>query len=104
MRDMLAQEEREAQHEVDHELETGQMKLRDLMKRLTENTENMRKAREDINGLLSQSQTLAFLQVRWTLSQMEEVREGGKGNEWRVSLKRKSCPNIECTWNMCLLG
>lgn len=64
MRDMLAQEEREAQHEVDHELETGQMKLRDLMKRLTENTENMRKAREDINGLLSQSQTLAFLQVR----------------------------------------
>ncbi|XP_036934894.1 E3 ubiquitin/ISG15 ligase TRIM25-like [Acanthopagrus latus] len=67
MRDMLAQEEREAQHEVDHELETGQMKLRDLMKRLTENTENMRKAREDINGLLSQSQTLAFLQASFDL-------------------------------------
>lgn len=63
MRDMLAQEEREAQREVDHELETGQTKLRDLMKRLTENTENMKKAREDINSLLTQSQTLSFLQV-----------------------------------------
>ncbi|XP_030284448.1 E3 ubiquitin/ISG15 ligase TRIM25-like isoform X2 [Sparus aurata] len=67
MRDMLAQEEREAQHEVDNELETGQMKLRDLMKRLTENTENMIKAREDINSLLSQSQTLAFLQASFDL-------------------------------------
>lgn len=87
MRDMLAQEEREAQHEVDNELETGQMKLRDLMKRLTENTENMIKAREDINSLLSQSQTLAFLQVRWTLSQTDEVGDGervmSEGLAWR---------------------
>ncbi|XP_073330581.1 E3 ubiquitin/ISG15 ligase TRIM25-like isoform X2 [Pagrus major] len=67
MRDMLAQEEREAQHEVDHELEMGQTKLRDFVKRLTENNENMRKAREDINGLLSQSQTLAFLQASFDL-------------------------------------
>ncbi|XP_074483828.1 E3 ubiquitin/ISG15 ligase TRIM25-like isoform X2 [Sebastes fasciatus] len=63
MRDMLAQEERKAQYEVDLELEIGQTKLQDLMKRLTENTERMTKAREDINNLLSQSQTLAFLQV-----------------------------------------
>ncbi|KAM9363197.1 E3 ubiquitin/ISG15 ligase TRIM25-like isoform 2-T3 [Symphorus nematophorus] len=67
MRDILAQEEREAQHEVDHELEICQTKLRDLMKRLTENTETMRKAREDINSLLSQSQTLAFLQASFDL-------------------------------------
>lgn len=106
MRDMLAQEEREAQHEVDNELETGQMKLRDLMKRLTENTENMIKAREDINSLLSQSQTLAFLQVRWTLSQTDEVGDGervmSEGLAWRQT--RESCLNIECTWNLCLLG
>ncbi|XP_041790416.1 E3 ubiquitin/ISG15 ligase TRIM25-like isoform X2 [Chelmon rostratus] len=67
MRDMLAQEEREAQREVDHELETGQTKLRDLMKRLTENTENMKKAREDINSLLTQSQTLSFLQASFDM-------------------------------------
>lgn len=64
MRDMLAQEEHEAQHEVDRELEINQMKLQHLMKRFTENSEKMRKAREDINSLLSRSQTLAFLQVR----------------------------------------
>ncbi len=63
MRDTLAQEEGKAQHEVDRELETGLTKLRDLTKRLTENSEKMGKAREDINSLLSQSQTLAFLQV-----------------------------------------
>ncbi|XP_076585847.1 E3 ubiquitin/ISG15 ligase TRIM25-like isoform X1 [Chaetodon auriga] len=67
MRDMLTQEEREAQHGVDHELETGQMKLQDLMKRLTENTENMKKAREDINSLMSQSQSLAFLQASFDM-------------------------------------
>ncbi|TKS69273.1 E3 ubiquitin/ISG15 ligase TRIM25 [Collichthys lucidus] len=63
MHDMLAQVECEAQLVVDCELETGQKKLCDFMKRLTENTENMRKAREDVNNLLSQSQTLAFLQA-----------------------------------------
>lgn len=63
MRDILAQEEQKAQIEVDSELEVGQMKLRDLMKRFTDNTEMMRKAREDINCMLSQSQTLDFLQV-----------------------------------------
>lgn len=63
MRDMLSHEEREAQSEVDHELEIDQTKLCNLMKRLTENTAIMRKATEDINSLLSQSQTLSFLQV-----------------------------------------
>ncbi|KAJ4944294.1 hypothetical protein JOQ06_012838 [Pogonophryne albipinna] len=62
IRDMLVQEEQNAQHEVDSELEIGQTKLQDHMKRLTVNTEKMTKARESINNLLSQSQTMAFLQ------------------------------------------
>ncbi|XP_023262653.1 E3 ubiquitin/ISG15 ligase TRIM25-like isoform X2 [Seriola lalandi dorsalis] len=67
MRDMLAQEERESQNEVDRELETGQAKLQDLMKKFTDNAVQMRKAREDINGLLSQSQTPSFLQASFDL-------------------------------------
>ncbi|XP_028447174.1 E3 ubiquitin/ISG15 ligase TRIM25-like isoform X2 [Perca flavescens] len=67
MRDMLAQEEREAQHEVDGELEICQTKLRNFMKRLTENMDNMTKAREDVNSLLSESQTVAFLQASFDL-------------------------------------
>ncbi|XP_039889315.1 E3 ubiquitin/ISG15 ligase TRIM25-like isoform X2 [Simochromis diagramma] len=63
MRDILAQDEREAQTEVDRELELGQMKLRDLTKKFDENYNRMGKAREDINRLLSQSQTSAFLQA-----------------------------------------
>lgn len=63
MRDMLAQEEQEAQREVDHELENCQTKLCNLMQTLNKNTKNMRKAREDINSLLSQSQMVSFLQV-----------------------------------------
>ncbi|XP_063333007.1 E3 ubiquitin/ISG15 ligase TRIM25-like isoform X3 [Pelmatolapia mariae] len=63
MRDILVQDEREAQTEVDRELELGQMKLRDLTKKFDENYNRMGKAREDINRLLSQSQTSAFLQA-----------------------------------------
>uniref|UniRef100_UPI0037E86317 E3 ubiquitin/ISG15 ligase TRIM25-like n=1 Tax=Semicossyphus pulcher TaxID=241346 RepID=UPI0037E86317 len=67
MREILAQEDREAQHEVDRELEIGQTKLQEIMKRFTENAEKMIKAREDINSLLNQSQTLAFLQASFDL-------------------------------------
>ncbi|XP_033985350.1 E3 ubiquitin/ISG15 ligase TRIM25-like isoform X2 [Trematomus bernacchii] len=67
IRDMLVQEEQNAQHEVDSELEIGQTKLQDHMKRLTVNTEKMTKARESINNLLSQSQTMAFLQASFNL-------------------------------------
>ncbi|XP_072240277.1 E3 ubiquitin/ISG15 ligase TRIM25-like [Leuresthes tenuis] len=67
MRDMLAQDERAAQHEVDCELEMGQTKLRDFTRRFNENSDRMKKAREDINSLLSQSQTLAFLQASFEL-------------------------------------
>lgn len=62
----MTQDEREAQNEVDRELELGQMKLRDLTKKFDENYNRMGKAREDINRLMSQSQTSAFLQVRRT--------------------------------------
>ena len=75
MRDMLAQDERVAQHEVDCELEVSQTKLRDLTKRLGENSERMKKAREDVSDLLSQSESLAFLQVGGTAS--ERWREQG---------------------------
>ncbi|XP_008278017.1 E3 ubiquitin/ISG15 ligase TRIM25-like [Stegastes partitus] len=67
IQELLAQDERDAQHEVDRELEAGRTKLQGLTKRLTENGEQMRKAREDINSLLSGSQTPAFLQASFNL-------------------------------------
>lgn len=67
LRDMLAQDERAALHEVDCELEKGQMKLQHFAKRFSENNEKMRTAREDINELLRRSQTTAFLQVEFVL-------------------------------------
>ncbi|KAL6110628.1 trim25 [Pungitius sinensis] len=63
MRDMLDQEERQAQRDVDLELELCQIKLRDHIKKTTDNAAKMTKAKEQINTLLSQSQTLAFLQA-----------------------------------------
>lgn len=78
MRDVLAQDEREAQNEVDRELELGQMKLRDLTKKLSENYDSMGKTSEDINSLLSQSRTSAFLQVRPSLSGKGEAGETGR--------------------------
>ncbi|XP_070842455.1 E3 ubiquitin/ISG15 ligase TRIM25-like [Chaetodon trifascialis] len=67
MRDMLAQEERDAQNAVGRELETGQTKLKVLMQKFSDNIDNMSKAKEDIHRLLSQSQTLAFLQASFDL-------------------------------------
>ncbi|XP_069023266.1 E3 ubiquitin/ISG15 ligase TRIM25 [Embiotoca jacksoni] len=67
MQNMLAQEESDAMNAVDCEVETGQTKLRLLEKRFSENIETMSKAKEDIHSLLSQSQTLAFLQTSFTL-------------------------------------
>lgn len=68
MRDMLIREERDALNAVDREVESGQTKLRGLMKKFTENIDSMNKAKEDIHSLLSQSQALAFLQVRKLIS------------------------------------
>ncbi|XP_071360842.1 E3 ubiquitin/ISG15 ligase TRIM25 isoform X2 [Trachinotus anak] len=67
MRDMLMRDERDALIAVDREMESGQTKLRGLMKKFTENIDNMSKAKEDIHSLLSQSQTLAFLQASFNL-------------------------------------
>uniref|UniRef100_A0A671TF56 RING-type E3 ubiquitin transferase n=1 Tax=Sparus aurata TaxID=8175 RepID=A0A671TF56_SPAAU len=67
MRDMLARDEREALNAVDREMESGQTKLKGLMKKFTENIDIMSKAKEDIHSLLSQSQTLAFLQASFDL-------------------------------------
>ncbi|KAM3622947.1 uncharacterized protein V6R79_005291 [Siganus canaliculatus] len=67
MKDMLDREERDAVNAVDRELEGGQTKLRALVKKFTENITNMRKAKEDILRLLSQSQSLAFLEASFDL-------------------------------------
>ncbi|XP_026216093.1 E3 ubiquitin/ISG15 ligase TRIM25 isoform X2 [Anabas testudineus] len=67
IRDILMREERDALTAVDQEVESGQTKLRNLMKKFTENIDNMNKAKEDIHSLLSQSQTLAFLQNSFNL-------------------------------------
>lgn len=61
---MLAKEERNALNVVEHELESGQTRIRSLMKKFNENVDSISKAKEDLHRLLSQSQTLAFLQVR----------------------------------------
>lgn len=63
IRDVLAREERDALNSVDRELESGQAKLKLLMKKMSGNVENMNKAKGEIRCLLTQSQTLAFLQV-----------------------------------------
>lgn len=60
---MLAQDEQDALNAVDREVESGQTKLRMLMKKFAGNVDHMNKAKEDIRCLLAQSQTLAFLQV-----------------------------------------
>lgn len=80
MRDMLIREEQNALIAVDRELESGQTKLRTLMKKFTDNVDIMSKAKEDIHNLLSQSQTMAFLQVRQlnyhTMGQQWSLRSG----------------------------
>ncbi|XP_038151583.1 E3 ubiquitin/ISG15 ligase TRIM25-like [Cyprinodon tularosa] len=67
IREMLAQDERVAQHEVDCELEAGQNKLGDLTKKFNDNSERMKKAREEVYNLLSHAQTPAFLQASFEL-------------------------------------
>ncbi|KAK7929209.1 hypothetical protein WMY93_005604 [Mugilogobius chulae] len=63
MREMLTLAENEALQVVDRELETGQGKLEGLMKKFTENVDNLSKSKEQIYTLLGQTQTQAFLQA-----------------------------------------
>ncbi|XP_034454585.1 E3 ubiquitin/ISG15 ligase TRIM25-like [Hippoglossus hippoglossus] len=67
MREMLVQEECEAQNEVERELEIGQTKLQDFMKKLTDNAAKMRKAKEVMSCQLGRSQTLTFLKAPFNL-------------------------------------
>ncbi|XP_029949721.1 E3 ubiquitin/ISG15 ligase TRIM25-like isoform X2 [Salarias fasciatus] len=67
IQDMLSQDEREAQREVDRELETGEKKLQEVMTMLSKNCEKMAKARETITGLLGLSQNMSFLQASFEL-------------------------------------
>ncbi|XP_047198961.1 E3 ubiquitin/ISG15 ligase TRIM25 [Hippoglossus stenolepis] len=67
MHDLLTQEESIALNAVDREVETGETKLKLLMKKFAENIDHMSGSKEYINNLLSQSQTLAFLQVSCNL-------------------------------------
>uniref|UniRef100_A0A3Q4HQS0 Tripartite motif containing 25 n=1 Tax=Neolamprologus brichardi TaxID=32507 RepID=A0A3Q4HQS0_NEOBR len=69
MKEMLVQDERDALNAVDREVETGQTKLRVLMKKFGDNIDNMTKAKEEIHSLLSRSQTQAFLQAPFNLPQ-----------------------------------
>ncbi|XP_062243667.1 E3 ubiquitin/ISG15 ligase TRIM25 isoform X2 [Platichthys flesus] len=67
MHDMLTQEESTAMNAVDREVETCGTKLNLLKKKFAENIDHMNGAKEYINNQLSQSQTLAFLQVSFNL-------------------------------------
>ncbi|KAF7657350.1 hypothetical protein LDENG_00028250 [Lucifuga dentata] len=67
MRDMLGCEEREALNVVDRELDSCQTKLGEFLRRFTENVEKMSKAKENINSLMAQAQTPAFLQTSFDM-------------------------------------
>ncbi|XP_019939611.2 E3 ubiquitin/ISG15 ligase TRIM25-like [Paralichthys olivaceus] len=82
MREMLEQEECKAQNQVERELEIGQAKLEDFMKKLTDNAAQMKKAKEDFSCQLSRSQTLKFLQASFDLPKVVKFEP----HEPRVSL------------------
>ncbi|CAG5945257.1 unnamed protein product [Menidia menidia] len=71
VRELLAQDEGAARLELDRQLglqlEAAQNRIRDLTKRFTDNSQRMRRAREELTGLLNRSQTMAFLQASYEL-------------------------------------
>ncbi|XP_029949724.1 E3 ubiquitin/ISG15 ligase TRIM25-like isoform X3 [Salarias fasciatus] len=69
MRDLLVQEERDALSAVDREVETGLSKIKILSKKFMENVDSMHKARDDIQSLLAQSQTMNFLKTSFKIPQ-----------------------------------
>lgn len=60
---MLTQEEQNALLAVDHEVQNGHVKFKTLMKKFTTNISTISKAKEQIQSVLKEPQTLAFLQV-----------------------------------------
>ncbi|XP_060903424.1 E3 ubiquitin/ISG15 ligase TRIM25 isoform X1 [Labrus mixtus] len=73
MRDMLVREERDALIAVDQELESGQTKVSVWKKKFADNIDSLSKAKEDIHSLLSQSQTLAFLQSSFDMPKSANI-------------------------------
>lgn len=63
IRELLDRDEREALNTVDREQESGQTKLQNLIKKFNQNIAKLSAARDGVNSLLSQTQTMAFLQV-----------------------------------------
>lgn len=63
IREMIDRDEKEAMLAIDKEQERGQSKLVSLIKKFNENVETMSRTKSEINILLDQSQSLAFLKV-----------------------------------------
>lgn len=63
IREMIDRDEKEAMLAIDKEQEKGQSKLVSLIKKFNENIEKMSRTKSEINILLDQSQSLAFLKV-----------------------------------------
>ena len=64
IREMLDREEREAMNTVDRQLQNGETKYTNVIKRFYQNVQQMDSAKRAVSDLLSESDTLAFLQVR----------------------------------------
>ncbi|XP_061686840.1 E3 ubiquitin/ISG15 ligase TRIM25 isoform X2 [Syngnathoides biaculeatus] len=102
IRDMLVNEERAAMIAVDQELESSQTKLRVLMKRFSENITNLSKAKVEIQSLLGQSRTMAFLQASLNLPKAAtfdpyaprinlDSKKLTATEEFAVNLKKQMC-------------
>ncbi|XP_067315574.1 E3 ubiquitin/ISG15 ligase TRIM25 isoform X2 [Pseudorasbora parva] len=63
IREAIDRDEKEAMFAIDKEQEKGQVKLVSLMKKFNENVEKMNRSKSEINCLLDQSQSLAFLKA-----------------------------------------
>ncbi|XP_051561975.1 E3 ubiquitin/ISG15 ligase TRIM25-like isoform X2 [Myxocyprinus asiaticus] len=63
IRKMFDIDEKEAMLAIDKERDKGQSKLASLMKKFNENVEKMNRTKSEINSLLDQSQSLAFLKA-----------------------------------------
>ncbi|CAL8333524.1 unnamed protein product [Lota lota] len=63
IREMLDREERDAMNTVDRQLQSGETKYNNAMKKFHQNIQHMDSAKRAIADLLSQSDSLAFLQA-----------------------------------------
>lgn len=63
IKEMIDRNEKEAMLTIDKEQEKGQNKLVSMIKKFNENIEKMSRTKSEINILLDQSQSLAFLKV-----------------------------------------